>query len=93
MTLDFRSVSYILRSPLYEKPWQTRAFLSRFLGVGMLFKLNRRVEYLIILLIILPPLGLSALEGKDHSVLVSIIMFDAHIILLRCFVPHSFSGD
>lgn len=35
ITLDFRSVSYILNSPLYEKPWQTRSVLSRLLGRGI----------------------------------------------------------
>jgi cytochrome P450 len=49
MTLDFRSVSYILNSPLYEKPWQTRSFISKLLGRGIFamegqeHKIQRRI--------------------------------------------------
>jgi cytochrome P450 len=49
MTLDFRAVSYILNSSLYEKPWQTRSFLSRLLGRGIFamegqeHKIQRRI--------------------------------------------------
>lgn len=34
MTFDLRSVSYILTSPVYEKPWQTRRMLTTLLGRG-----------------------------------------------------------
>jgi len=36
ISYDFRAVSYILNSPLYEKPWQTRALLSRLIDRGTL---------------------------------------------------------
>ncbi|KIM84675.1 hypothetical protein PILCRDRAFT_818273 [Piloderma croceum F 1598] len=35
MTFDLRSVSYILTSPVYEKPWQTRRMLTTLLGRGL----------------------------------------------------------
>lgn len=34
MVLDFRSVSHVLTSPVYEKPWQTRSLLGKLLGHG-----------------------------------------------------------
>lgn len=34
MSFDFRVVSHVLSSPLYEKPWQTRTLLCRLLGQG-----------------------------------------------------------
>ncbi|TFY66204.1 hypothetical protein EVG20_g4878 [Dentipellis fragilis] len=35
MSLDFRAVSHVLNSPVYEKPWQTRRLLARLLGRGI----------------------------------------------------------
>ncbi|KAG6814437.1 hypothetical protein H0H92_007441 [Tricholoma furcatifolium] len=35
MSFDFRAISHILNSPTYEKPWQTRALLSRLIGRGI----------------------------------------------------------
>lgn len=35
MTFDFRAISHILSSSVYEKPWQTRAYLSRLIGQGI----------------------------------------------------------
>lgn len=35
MTFDFRAITHILSSPVYEKPWQTRAYLSRLIGQGI----------------------------------------------------------
>jgi hypothetical protein len=35
MSLDFRVISHVLNSPIYEKPWQTRSLLSRLLGRGV----------------------------------------------------------
>ncbi|KAJ7640114.1 cytochrome P450 [Mycena rosella] len=35
MSFDLRVLSHILSSPIYEKPWQTRAFLGRLLGRGV----------------------------------------------------------
>lgn len=34
MALDLRSVSHVLTSPVYEKPWQTRSLLGKLLGRG-----------------------------------------------------------
>jgi hypothetical protein len=34
MTFDFRSIVHILSSSSFEKPWQTRSFLTRLLGRG-----------------------------------------------------------
>lgn len=35
MLLDMRAVSHVLNSPAFEKPWQTRTFLSRLVGRGI----------------------------------------------------------
>jgi len=35
MSLDFRVISHVLNSPIYEKPWQTRSVLSRLIGRGI----------------------------------------------------------
>ncbi|KAF9454954.1 cytochrome P450 [Macrolepiota fuliginosa MF-IS2] len=35
LSFDFRIVSHVLTSPTYEKPWQTRSFLSRLIGRGI----------------------------------------------------------
>jgi cytochrome P450 len=35
MTFDFRAIAHILASSVYEKPWQTRAYLSRLIGQGI----------------------------------------------------------
>ncbi|EIW86404.1 cytochrome P450 [Coniophora puteana RWD-64-598 SS2] len=35
LSLDFRVMSHVLNSPVYEKPWQTRSLLSRLLGKGV----------------------------------------------------------
>ncbi|KIJ45092.1 hypothetical protein M422DRAFT_29941 [Sphaerobolus stellatus SS14] len=35
VTSDLRALSYILNSPIYEKPWQTQRLLSSFLGRGI----------------------------------------------------------
>ncbi|KAH7914476.1 cytochrome P450 [Hygrophoropsis aurantiaca] len=35
MSLDFRVVSHVLNSTIYEKPWQTRTILSKLLGRGV----------------------------------------------------------
>lgn len=34
LTFDFRSIVHILSSSSFEKPWQTRSFLTRLLGRG-----------------------------------------------------------
>lgn len=36
MTFDFRAISQILTSPVYEKPWQTRSILARLIGRGII---------------------------------------------------------
>ncbi|RXW18446.1 hypothetical protein EST38_g7415 [Candolleomyces aberdarensis] len=36
MTFDFRAISHILTSPVYEKPWQTRSILARLIGRGII---------------------------------------------------------
>ena len=74
MTLDFRAVSYILNSPLYEKPWQTRSVLSRLLGRGASCLSTKATSSPITFLIS----GISALEGNDHKVLVSNILLPAY---------------
>ncbi|KAF7437281.1 hypothetical protein PC9H_004119 [Pleurotus ostreatus] len=49
MAFDFRALSHILNSPIYEKPWQTRTFIARLLGRGVFsmegeeHKIQRRV--------------------------------------------------
>ncbi|KAF9456799.1 cytochrome P450 [Collybia nuda] len=35
MSFDFRVISHILTSPVYEKPWQTRSVLARLIGRGI----------------------------------------------------------
>ncbi|KAF6766438.1 cytochrome P450 [Ephemerocybe angulata] len=35
MTFDFRAISHILTSPVYEKPWQTRSILASLVGRGI----------------------------------------------------------
>ncbi|KAK7064703.1 cytochrome P450 [Favolaschia claudopus] len=35
MSFDLRVLSHVLTSPVYEKPWQTRAYLGRLLGRGV----------------------------------------------------------
>ncbi|KAJ6519296.1 cytochrome P450 [Mycena sanguinolenta] len=35
MSFDLRVVSHVVTSPVYQKPWQTRAFLGRLLGRGV----------------------------------------------------------
>ncbi|KAF5338451.1 hypothetical protein D9758_012239 [Tetrapyrgos nigripes] len=35
MTFDFRAISHVLNSPIYEKPWQTRSLLSTVMGRGI----------------------------------------------------------
>lgn len=35
LSLDFRVISHVLNSPIYEKPWQSRSLLSRLLGRGV----------------------------------------------------------
>ncbi|KAF8633944.1 hypothetical protein AX15_001127 [Amanita polypyramis BW_CC] len=35
LSFDFRIISHVLSSPVYEKPWQTRAFLARLIGRGI----------------------------------------------------------
>ncbi|THU90762.1 cytochrome P450 [Dendrothele bispora CBS 962.96] len=35
MSFDFRAISHILTSPVYEKPWQTRTLLSTVMGRGI----------------------------------------------------------
>lgn len=34
MSFDFRVISHVLNSPVYEKPWQTRSLLGELLGRG-----------------------------------------------------------
>lgn len=36
MSFDSRVLSHVLTSPMYQKPWQTRAFLGRLLGRGQI---------------------------------------------------------
>jgi hypothetical protein len=38
LSFDFRVISHILTSPVYEKPWQTRQLLSRLIGRGRAYK-------------------------------------------------------
>ncbi|TFK30676.1 cytochrome P450 [Coprinopsis marcescibilis] len=35
MTFDFRAIAHIFTSTTYEKPWQTRSYLSRMIGNGI----------------------------------------------------------
>ncbi|PFH54708.1 hypothetical protein AMATHDRAFT_134231 [Amanita thiersii Skay4041] len=35
ISLDFRVITHVLHSPIYEKPWQTRSFLARLIGKGI----------------------------------------------------------
>ncbi|KAG6857646.1 hypothetical protein H0H87_010214 [Tephrocybe sp. NHM501043] len=47
ISFDFRAITHILNSPTYEKPWQTRAFLARLIGIfsmeGNEHRLQRRL--------------------------------------------------
>lgn len=36
LSLDLRVISHVINSPVYGKPWQTRSFLSKLLGRGLL---------------------------------------------------------
>ncbi|KAJ2913029.1 hypothetical protein MD484_g7385, partial [Candolleomyces efflorescens] len=36
MTFDFRAISHILTSPVYEKPWQTRSIIAGLIGRGII---------------------------------------------------------
>ncbi|EAU92951.1 cytochrome P450 [Coprinopsis cinerea okayama7 len=35
LSFDFRAITHVLTSPVYEKPWQTRYYLSKLIGRGI----------------------------------------------------------
>ncbi|KAF8238405.1 cytochrome P450 [Tricholoma matsutake] len=46
LSLDFRVISHVLTSPLYEKPWQTRALFARITGRGLFSKEGAEHKFL-----------------------------------------------
>jgi hypothetical protein len=44
MSFDLRVLSHVLTSPVYEKPWQTRAYLGRLLGRGEIASVSPAAE-------------------------------------------------
>lgn len=63
MTFDGRALAHILNdSSTYDKPWQTRSFLGRLIGNGMLeLQLKRRIANNSF------PIGIFSVEGAEHT--------------------------
>ena len=60
MSFDFRVISHVLNSPLFEKPWQTKTYVNRLIGKGKVYLLIRVALANICT-------GLFSTEGAEHK--------------------------
>jgi len=60
MTFDARSMSHVLSSAVYEKPWQTRAYIGRLVGRG------KRQPFGLDTVLNWTSSGIFSMEGAEH---------------------------
>lgn len=62
MTFDPRAIQHVLSDTAFEKPWQTRSFMSRLIGRGV-----RNALWNISYSLNIYFLGIFSMEGKEHD--------------------------